>query len=138
MPTVQLSPHFTLAEFTYSDTANACGIDNTPPPAAVDQLKKTAELLEIVRAALGGKPVQITSGYRCSALNAEVDGVANSQHCTGQAADFVVPAYGTPDQVYAAIAKLDPPVPFDQLIREYGSWVHISQSATPRHQLLQY
>ena len=134
----QLTEHFSLEEMVYSDTANACGIDNTPPPEVVDELTLTAQLLETVRPIVGDLPVFVTSGYRCEALNTEVGGVEDSQHLTGQAADFVCPDYGTADQVFAAIRDAQPPVPFDQLIREYGEWVHISQSATPRHQVLAY
>lgn len=132
-----LTEHFTLAEMTASDTAEAENIDNTPPPAVLAELRRTCQLLEIVRALLG-QPVFITSGYRCAELNTEVGGVADSQHCTGNAADFIVPDYGTPDQVFEAIRDADPPVPYDQLIREYGEWVHISSSDQPRHECVIY
>jgi hypothetical protein len=134
----QLTEHFTLEEMVASDTASACGIDNSPPYEVVVQLRKTCQLLEQVRTVLDAKPVFVTSGYRCAALNTEVGGVADSQHCSGQAADFVVPDFGTPDQVFAALRDHQPPLPYDQLIREYGQWVHISQSDTPRHQVVTY
>jgi zinc D-Ala-D-Ala carboxypeptidase len=133
----QLTEHFELEEFTASDTADGCGIDNTPPQAVIDELTKTATLLEAVRTLLG-QPVFITSGYRCEALNTEIGGVEDSQHLTGQAADFIVPDFGNARQVYDAIAAAQPPIAFDQLICEYDEWVHISQSETPRGQLIVY
>jgi hypothetical protein len=134
----QLTEHFTLEEMIASDTADACDIDNTPPPEVVDELRKTAELLEKVRSALGDVPVTVTSGYRCEDLNDEVGGVANSQHMTGQAADFIAPDFGTPDEIYDALQNANPPIPYDQLIREYGDWVHISQSDDPRDEEVYY
>jgi hypothetical protein len=134
----QLTEHFTLEEFTASETADQCGIDNTPPPEVIEQLQKTADLLELVRTALGDVDIFVTSGYRCEELNEEVGGVANSQHMTGQAADFVAPDFGTPDQIYDFLQQAEPPIPYDQLIREYGEWVHISQSDDPRDEEVYY
>lgn len=133
----QLTEHFTLEEMVTSGTADACGIDNTPPQEVIGELTKTAELLEIVRAIIE-QPIFVTSGYRCDSLNYEVGGVPDSQHCTGQAVDFIAPDYGSADRVFEAIRDAQPPVPFDQLISEYGEWVHISQSGTPRHEVLVY
>src|SRR4029077_19829076 len=91
---MQLSEHFTLAELTYSDTANAQGIDNTPSTAIVDQLSDLCECtLEGIRDLLGRRPVTITSGYRCPELNAAVGGVSDSAHLYGCAADLVVPEF---------------------------------------------
>ncbi len=92
----------------------------------------------MVRSLLGDLPVYVTSGYRCDALNYEVGGVPDSQHLLGQAADFIVPDYGSVEQVYTAIRDAQPPLPFDQLINEYGEWVHISQSAELRHEAFVY
>lgn len=136
---MRLSPHFDLSEFVVSQTAQRRGIDNTPTPEIVENLKRTALLLEKVRAILG-RPIIITSGYRCDALNLAVGGVpGRSSHVTGQAADFICPGYGPPSAVCRAIA--DTPIPFDQLIREFddgngGGWTHISWADNPRRQLL--
>jgi hypothetical protein len=121
-----------------SETADQCGIDNMPPPEVIEQLQKTADLLELVRTALGDVDIFVTSGYRCEELNEEVGGVANSQHMTGQAADFIAPDFGTPDQIYDFLQQAEPPIPYDQLIREYGEWVHISQSDDPRDEEVYY
>jgi zinc D-Ala-D-Ala carboxypeptidase len=128
----QLTEHFTLEEMTYSQTASRYGIDNTPPPNIVEELTRTCEMLELVRTVLGGYPIMITSGYRCPELNAACGGSSTSQHMYGQAVDFYVPSYGTPKQVCDAIMAADPPIIYDQLIWEYGDWVHMSQSDDPR------
>ncbi|KUZ70659.1 peptidase M15 [Burkholderia ubonensis] len=134
---MQLTPHFTLEELTRSDTARARQIDNTPSPAAAANLRRLAQTLERVRALLGGKPMQITSGYRSPALNRAVGGVSTSAHAQGLAADFVCSGYGPPVDVCRALAASD--LPFDQVINEFGRWVHIGLAAdgvTPRRQVL--
>ena len=88
---IYLSPHFKLNEFTKSRTARENGIDNTPPPEAVENLRALcSHTLEPLREALG-LPIIITSGYRCKALNERITHhSATSQHMQGEAADFVV------------------------------------------------
>jgi hypothetical protein len=121
--TVQLSEHFTLEEFTHSDTAIARGIDNSAPPDVAANLAQLAAVLEQVRVLLGSKPMVITSGYRCPALNAAVGGAGNSAHLSGRAVDFVCTAFGTPAMVCRAIVGSN--IPFDQVILEYGDWTHL-------------
>lgn len=130
---LKLSRHLTLARLIRSDTARALGIDNTPPPELWDNLRRLAEGLDAVRELLG-HPLKITSGYRCPALNRAVGGVEHSQHCQGLAADFVCPRFGPPLAVAQAIAASA--IEFDQCILEYGRWVHLSFSATPRRRVL--
>jgi len=91
MQDIQLSPHFKLKEFTKSRTARENGIDNTPPPEAVENLRALCiHTLEPLREALG-LPIIITSGYRCKALNERITHhSATSQHMSGCAADFYV------------------------------------------------
>lgn len=125
-----LTEHFTLEEMTYSQTASRCGIDNTPPPGIVEELTLTCEMLERVREALGDCSILVTSGYRCPELNAACGGSSTSQHMFGQAADFYAPDFGTPKEVCEAIMAAG--IIYDQLIWEYGDWVHMSQSAEPR------
>ena len=123
---MQLTPHFTLEEFCISEVALREGIDNTPPPEVVANLRRLAKLLEKVRGVLK-RPMRITSGYRSAALNARVGGSKTSAHLDGRAADFICPAFGTP---YAVAKKIDAArLGFDQMIHEYGRWVHI---AVPR------
>lgn len=131
---MNLSPHFTLAEFVISETAARAGIDNDPPLEIVAALKRTAQGLEAVRVRLGGAPITVTSGYRCPALNAAIGGAKDSQHMRGEAADFICPRFGSPTEV--ATALRDSGIEYDQLIIEFGRWVHISFSAAPRRQAL--
>lgn len=135
----QLTPHFSLSEFTHSDTATRLGIDNDAPLEVVKALKRTAMGLELVRARLNNNAIRISSGYRCAALNAAVRGQPNSQHCRGEAVDFTCPTAGTPEQLVRILAGSA--VEFDQLIAEFtnapnGGWVHISFSDKPRRQVL--
>jgi zinc D-Ala-D-Ala carboxypeptidase len=137
---MKLTEHFALDESVVSQTAARLGIDNTPPPEIVDNLRKTAELLEQVRKALRA-PILITSGYRCRELNRAVGGVARfvngkeilSAHTSGQAADFRCPGAGSPKSV-AMMINGTPGIAFDQLIYEFDSWVHIAW-ATPNRRL---
>ena len=131
---MNLSPHFTMAEFVVSDTAARRGIDNDPPAELLHALKRTAQGMEAVRVRLGGAPIIVTSGYRSPALNAAVGGQPSSQHTRGEAADFIAPRFGSPTEVAAALR--DSGVDYDQLILEFGRWVHISFSQAPRHQAL--
>jgi zinc D-Ala-D-Ala carboxypeptidase len=134
MTTLRLSEHFTLDEFIASETAARRGIDNRPTAEIVDALRTTAALLEEVRALLGGRPIRITSGYRCPELNAAVGGAANSAHTRGQAADFIAPDYGPPLTVCLKVSGS--PVQFDQLIHEFSTWTHIAWAPLPRRQVL--
>lgn len=128
---MQLTPHFHLTELTTSQTAARLRIDNSPPGDVLENLKRTAELLEEVRAILG-RPILISSGYRSPAVNRAVGGVANSAHTAGQAADFTCPGYGSVYEVWRRIARSD--VRFDQNINEFGSWVHLAWAENNRQQ----
>ena len=130
---MQLSLHFSLAQLTYSEVAEKMGIDNSPAPDIVENLKRLASELERVQALLGA-PLDISSGYRCAALNAAVGGSDTSQHVRGLAADFACPGFGTPLDVARAMRQSD--MDFDQCILEYGRWVHLSFSDAPRGRVL--
>lgn len=131
---MKLSPHFDLAELTVSATAARRGLDNTPPPAILETLKATARRMEQVRAILDGQPIIVLSGYRSPAVNAAVKGSRTSAHMTGHAVDFICPGFGTPRLV---AAKLHAELPdFDQLIQEFGQWVHIGFGPGRRNQVL--
>ncbi|CAB5228901.1 Peptidase M15A, C-terminal [uncultured Caudovirales phage] len=123
-----MTPHFTLAELTHTDHRS---LDNTPNAAELANLKKLAEFLEVVKTTLGGKPIMINSAFRSKAVNDAVGSKDTSQHRQGLAADFKVPGMA-PDAVVRALLKL----PFDQIIREYDSWTHISIADKPRRQAL--
>ena len=125
-----MTPHFTLAELTHTDHRS---LDNTPNAQELLNLKKLAEFLETVKTTLGGKPVMINSAFRSKAVNDAVGSKDTSQHRQGLACDFRIPGM-TPDAVVRTLisAKL----PFDQIIREYDSWTHISIAEKPRGQAL--
>lgn len=128
---MRLSPHFTFAEFVFSQTAIRGGISNTPDEQTLQNLRHTAGQMEKVRALIDA-PIFISSGYRSPALNAAIGGSATSQHMSGEAADFVSP-FGTPLEICRALVGAG--IPFDQLIYE-GTWVHISFLRQPRGQIL--
>jgi len=131
--------HFSLAEFLHSDTAKSNGIENTPTWDVVENLKRLGLLMDQIRNGGGGKPVTILSGYRCPEVNALVGGATNSAHLYGLACDFVIPAYGTPLDICKAIEPHMAFLGIDQLIWEYGDWVHLGLAAdgcVPRCQCL--
>lgn len=122
---MQLSPNFSLEEFTISQEAVRKGIDNSVTDEWVmANLQMLAEELEKVRLVLKN-PMIVTSAYRCLELNHALRGVTNSQHIYGQACDFICPKAGTPYEICNMILK-NPHIEFDQLIHEFGRWVHIS------------
>lgn len=124
---MRLSPNFTLAELTASQTAERKGLDNTPNATAIANLTRLAALLEQVRALLG-KPIIVTSGYRSPEVNLAIGSTNKSQHPLGCAADIKVHGM-TPKQVVELCIKAD--IPYHQIIEEFGSWVHISVPNTP-------
>lgn len=135
---MQLTLNFTLAEFTRSEIAARRGIDNTPPPDIVEELRATAMVMERVRAILGA-PITITSGYRCLALNRAIGSKDTSAHVWGGAVDFTCPGFGDPLAVAQRLAGRQALLGFDQLIIEFKRWVHIGRAAgerTPRGELL--
>lgn len=131
--------YFTINELIRSSTANKYGIDNTPSPEIRSKLEQLiVNCLDPIRR-LYGKPIIVTSGYRCPALNSKVGGVATSQHTKGEAADLQPASGGSlTGLATAAIAFGD----FDQLILEQSGgskWVHVSwRPANRRHKILAY
>lgn len=123
---VKLSKNFDSNEFTYSVTAQANRINNAPSIEVINNLKALCEnVLQPLRDYLNS-PVKITSGYRCKELNTKVGGKSNSQHLTGNAADFITP-YKNLKDVFNYIKNN---LVYDQLLYEYNSkgdiWVHVS------------
>jgi hypothetical protein len=125
-----MTPHFTLAELTATSHRQ---FDNTPNEKELANLQKLAEFLEQVKTTLDGKPIMINSAFRSKQVNDSVGSKDTSQHSLGYAADFKVPGM-TPDQVVRAI--IDSDLQFDQIIREFDAWTHISISPSPRRQAL--
>jgi putative chitinase len=115
-----MTPHFTLDELTHTDHRT---LDNTPNDAEKANLQRLAEFLEVVKTVLGGKPIMVNSAFRSKAVNDAVGSKDTSQHRIGCAADLRIPGM-TPDQVVRAIIAAQ--LPFDQIIREFDAWTHVS------------
>jgi zinc D-Ala-D-Ala carboxypeptidase len=142
---MKLSENFTLDEFIYSPTAIKHGIDNTPSPEHIENIKAlVTNVVQPVRHFLR-QPLKISSGYRHPELNARIGGahkivngkkVATSQHCKGEAVDLNVT--GRNAEIFRYIkANLE----FDQIIWEFGTdsepaWVHVSYAKKNRKKML--
>jgi hypothetical protein len=131
---VNLSDHFTYEEMTRTDHRE---FENTPNASELANLMRLAALLEQVKTVLGNKPIMINSAYRSKKVNDAVGSKDTSQHRLGCAADIRVPGM-TPNEVVKAIVSSD--IGYDQIIREFDSWTHISVPNTgltlPRKQAL--
>ena len=129
--------YFTIKELTKSTTAIKRHIDNSPSKEVERSLTALVErILDPLREAYG-KPIIVTSGYRCPRLNAIVGSTPSSQHVKGEAAD-IKSVQDTPEEnkkLFDLIVKLK--LPFDQLINEHNyDWVHVSFGARHRRQKL--
>lgn len=138
---MKLSKNFTLAEMTVSQTATRLGIDNSPSPAHKANLQRlVTELLQPIRDALG-HGISVSSGYRSPTLNTRIGGSQTSAHSIGMAADINAHGYGNSRQLAIFIRDylVKNKVPFDQLILEFGDWVHIgltNRAGAQRRQVL--
>jgi hypothetical protein len=119
---MQLTEHFSLEELTHSEVAPRRGLPNVPGPVEVENLKRIAATMELVRTLLKSNAIVVHSGYRAPDVNRAIGGVYNSAHCKGLACDFVCPGFGANLDVATEIQQSQ--IPFDQLILEYG-WVHL-------------
>ena len=120
-----MTPHFSLEEFTQSDTAARLGIDNRLPDELRENALKTLEMMERIRFHIDA-PITITSGYRCKALNGVIGSKPGSDHTMALACDFRAPKAGTPFQIAASLAPVFKIIGIGQLILEFGTWVHVS------------
>ena len=140
-----VSKYVSLNEVTYSNTAKANGIDNTPTSQQLELIKECAvNVFDKLREAAGG-PVKINSVFRGPELNKKIGGSSSSQHCVGldpsknsYGAAFDVDDYyyfregsGTKfDNVDTGMYIMEN-LEFDQLIWEfpingYPKWIHFS------------
>lgn len=132
----KLSEHFTLEELTRSDAADWLGDKNEPNPDHLENLKVTANWMEVVRHVVGDRKITITSGYRNPRVNKVVGGVPNSAHAKGYAVDFKVEGL-QPEAVMHLLREAKQVVPFDQAIKETSrNIVHISFDPRARGQML--
>jgi hypothetical protein len=131
---MNLSPNFTLEEATYSETATRMGINNQPNDKQLENMITVARNMERVRDLLGGKPIRINSWLRLPEVNVAVGGSRQSSHMDGWAVDFICPSFGDPYTVAKALK--DSEIQVDQVIHEFGRWVHISFAPEMRGQFL--
>lgn len=134
---LKLTEHFTLEEATVTSHTD---LNNYSDPETLRVIQETAKRMEVVRASLGNRGIRINSWYRSPEVNVRVGGSKTSQHCKGEAVDFVCPSYGTPYEVAQALVADKEILMFDQLIFEH-TWVHISfviPPTIPRLQVLTY
>lgn len=130
--------YFTLEEMTASATARRLKIDNTPTEKVSENLQLLVDnILDPLRLAWG-RPIVVTSGYRCPKLNAAVHGATYSQHRTGQAADIRTVSDHPDDNMKLLQCLIESNLPFDKLIAEYvdgkgrPDWIHVSYSGLRR------
>ncbi len=126
--------NFTMSELLHSDIAEKYNISNIPDKKSLDNLLDLiVHCLQPIRNYIG-KPMIISSGYRSPRLNGHplINGASNSQHTTGNAADFTIKGM-TPKQIVEKVKASG--VQYDQLINEKNCWVHISfNKGNNRHQ----
>ena len=128
---MNLSEHFTLDEATYSETAVRMHIDNQPSLVQLENMKHAAACLEPLRAATG--PLRINSWLRLPDVNVAVGGSKVSSHMDGWAID-VSSTKMTPIELCHKVEELG--IKFDQMIHEFGRWMHISFAPEMRQQKL--
>lgn len=128
---MNLSEHFTLDEATYSETAVRLGIDNQPSTVQLENMKHSASQLEKVRELSGA--LRINSWLRLPAVNVAVGGSKVSSHMDGWAID-VSSSKHTPYELCKMVK--DSGLKFDQMIHEFGRWMHISFAPEMRQQEL--
>lgn len=138
---MKLTTHFTLEEFIRSNTATRLKITNLPNKQQIANLLELCrEVLEPIREAYG-KPVIITSGYRCPELNEKVGGEPSSEHLLGMAADFRTLSDTRADnkKLWMVCLEVLKHRQFGQLINEHNhDWIHVSYNATRnRRQILE-
>ncbi|MFN7883717.1 MAG: D-Ala-D-Ala carboxypeptidase family metallohydrolase [bacterium] len=134
---MRLSPHFSLAEFTASQTSDRLGLDNDLPAELLANARATCEMLERIRSYLTGKvgalhgtPIFITSGYRSPAVNRAVGSGPTSDHLKALAVDWHCPMVGRPTEVCKLLEPVVDQLGIGQLINEFpstsGGWIHVS------------
>lgn len=136
MKETELSPHFSYAEATVTQT----GLDNSPNAEQLTRIKNTALNMEIVRAVLHRKPIKINSWFRSAGVNSRVGGSSRSEHLQGAAVDFVCPSFGSAYFAAKSLILYAHIINYNQLIYEQ-TWVHISfppDGQTGKREVLTY
>ena len=128
MDSNMITKNFSMEELVASNTARMKGIDNTPDKEVEARLVQLAQqVLQPLRDSYG-KPIKISSGYRCQALNKAIGGVSTSQHLKGEAVDINNGQIEN-KQLFLLASKMikEGVITVGQLIDEKGyKWLHIS------------
>lgn len=123
---VRVSPHFTFAELVTTEHRDFLEEQvDAPPQIRANLVRLAVDLLEPARDLVG--PLRVSSGYRCRGLNAAIGGAKASAHLEGLAAD-VFPLEMDLRDAFERLAGSG--LPFQQLIFEFGRWIHL---AAPPH-----
>lgn len=128
---MNISAHITLAEATKSQIAQRKGLDNTPTPEHLANMKNIAEKIFEPLRNFFGKAIAASSFYRSAAVNKAIGGVSTSQHCSGEAMDLDGDVFGGVANISIFKWIMNNCI-FDQLILEFvgsdgtGGWVHVS------------
>ena len=130
---MRLSKNFTLEEFLVSQTATRHSIDMTPPIEVIENLQRLVTgVMQPLRNQVG-VGIYISSGFRPLELNTKIGGSKTSEHINGNACDFKVIGQ-SPYDTASLIVEME--LPFDQVIHEFGRWVHCGVRDTLRAQQL--
>lgn len=129
---------FIIAEFLRSDTAERCQINNIPSDKELFKVLSNIEALvnNVLDplCAMIGRPIIITSGYRCQRVNELLGGSRTSQHLSGKAADFHVQGY-TSQQMDVVYQTIQMCFDFDQLIfYPSKNIIHVSWNGSKNRQ----
>ena len=130
---MKLSDHFTLEEMVRSATASRNNIPNTPSQAEIQWLQYLCvNVLEPLRNHMG-RPISVSSGYRCPKLNTLVGGVAKSQHQYGQAADIRILNKQDGDKIFAYLKtnKYVSKALYERSKSTGARWIHVAVAAVP-------
>jgi hypothetical protein len=130
----KISDHFWWRDVVFSETAARHGLNNAPPDELLPNIRRMGTALESIRYILGGRPIFVSSWYRCPRLNKLIGGSSNSKHMEGLAVDFVCPAFGSPLDVAMELEQSN--LDYDQLIHEYGRWIHVGLNSGSRRESL--
>ena len=128
MDSNMITKNFSMEELVASNTARMKGIDNAPDKEVEARLVQLAQqVLQPLRNRYG-KPIKISSGYRCQALNKAIGGVSTSQHLKGEAVDINNGQIEN-KKLFLLASKMikEGVIEVGQLINEKGyKWLHIS------------
>ena len=137
----QISKQISWKEATSSPTATQKGIVNIPNSIQVNNMKLVAENVFEPLREWAGEPIKVNSMFRSEALNREIGGARNSQHCSNDGSAIDLDAIGTKknSDLFHFIKEN---LIFDQLIWEFGNenqpdWIHVSfRAGNNRKQVL--